>query len=99
MYEHELTGDGTVWARVVRFDGDRLEIRNIQGTLQEVQDQAGDSVPYSYSVRIDIVPEDEEFFARWVARYGRAWPDVDVYSVHPVLRGANKILDEASRGG
>jgi hypothetical protein len=94
MYEHELTGDGMVWARIVRFSGDRLEIRNIQGTLQEVQDQAGDSVPYSYSVSIDVVPEDREFFARWVARYGRAWPDVDVYSMHPVLRGANKILGE-----
>ena len=98
VYEHELAGyDGMVWARIVkfaRFSDDRLEIRDIQGTLQEVQDQAGDSIPFAYSIRIDIVPEDREFFARWVARYGRAWPDVGVYSMHPVLRGANKILDE-----
>ena len=34
MYEHELAGyDGMVWARIVRFSDDRLEIRNIQGTL------------------------------------------------------------------
>ena len=65
MYEHVLTGyDGMVWANVVRFSGDRLVVTDIQGTLQEVQDQAGDSVPYPYSVRIDIVPEDREFFAR-----------------------------------
>jgi len=29
MYEPELTGDGMVWARIVRFSDDRLEIRNI----------------------------------------------------------------------
>ena len=110
VYEHELAGhDGMVWARIVklaRFSDDRLEIRDIQGTLQEVQDQAGDSIPYAYSIRIAIVPEDREFFARWVARYRYTWPDASTYSVHPdactncvhrvhpVLRGANKILDE-----
>ena len=39
VYEHELGGyDGMVWARIVkfhRFSDDRLEIRDIQGTLQE----------------------------------------------------------------
>ena len=98
VYEHELAGyDGIVWARIVKFvrhGGDRLEIVDIEGTLQEVQDQAEDSIPYAYSIRVDIVPEDREFFARWVAVYRRAWPDVGAYPMHPVLRGANKIYGE-----
>ena len=97
MYEHELTGyDGMVWARIVRFSGDRLVVTDIEGTLQEVQDQAGDSVPYSYSVSIDAVPEDREFLARWEARYVCAWPHVGFYSMHPVLCGANKIFGKVT---
>ena len=93
MYEHELTGyDGIVRARIVRFDGDRLEVVDIEGTLEEVQDQAEDSTPHAYIIRIDTVPEDREFFARWTALYGRAWPDVGFWCMHPVLRRANKIF-------
>ena len=93
MYEHELAGyDGIVRARIVRFDGDRLEVVDIEGTLEEVQDQAEDSTPHAYIIRIDTGPEDREFLARWAALYGRAWPDVGFYSMHPVLRRANKIF-------
>ena len=96
MYEHELVGyDGMVWARVDRFFGDRLEVVNIEGTLEEVQQQAGDSTPYFYSIRIITAPEDREFFARWAALYRRAWPDVGVYSMHPVLHRARKVFVQA----
>ena len=96
MYEHELAGyDGIVAACVVRFFGDRLGVVDDEGTLEEVQQQAGDSTPYAYSIRIVTGPEDREFFARWAALYRRAWPDVGVYSMHPVLHRANKIFDKA----
>ena len=40
MYEHELTVyDGRVAACVVRFFGDRLGVVDIEGTLEEVQQQ------------------------------------------------------------
>ena len=96
MYEHELTGcDGIVAACVVRFFGDRLGVVDMEGTLEEVQEQAGDSTPYAYSIRIVTCPEDREFFARWAALYRRAWPDVGVYSMHPVLHRGNRIFGKA----
>ena len=97
VLDHAST-DGTPagLARLRREWGDRLEVVDIEGTLEEVQDQAEDSTPHAYIIRIDTVPEDREFFARWAALYGRAWPDVGFYSMHPVLRRANKIFGKVN---
>ena len=96
MYEHELAGyDGIVRARIVRFFGDRLVVTDIHGTFQQVQEVAKDSTPYGYIIHINTAPEDREFFSRWAALYGRAWPEVGFSSIHPALHGANKTFADA----
>ena len=96
VYEHELAGyDGIVRARIVRFSGDRLVATYIHGTFQPVQEVAEDSIPHAYIIHINTAPEDHEFFSRWAALCGRAWPEVGFSSIHPALHGANKTFADA----
>ena len=82
----------TMHANLVRFNGDRLHIDYIIGTLVNLRAIRGDSGGplFSFVVELRRSPEDLEFFNRWLAVHGLRWPFTltNDNREHHVLRGA-----------
>jgi hypothetical protein len=82
----------TLHANLVRFNGDRLHIDYIIGTLVNLRAIRGDSGGplFSFVVELRRSPEDLEFFNRWLAVHGLPWPFTltNDNREHHVLRGA-----------
>ena len=83
-------------ANISRFDGDRIRIDYVIGTLAALREQRreGDSPCYCFVVELLSTPEDFDFFARWRATYGDAWPHTlngDRAHYHHMLLGAFQV--------
>ena len=81
----------TLHANLLRFNGDRLHIDYIIGTLDNLRTIRGDGGPlFCFSAELLRSPEDLEFFERWRAVHGVSWPYSRAYDHRPhhVLRGA-----------
>ena len=80
----------TLRANLLRFNGDRLHISNIVGTLNYMRAIRGSRPLFCFVVELPRSPEDLEFFERWRAVHGVSWPYTRAYDHRPhhVLRGA-----------
>ena len=81
-------------ANITRFDGARLRIDYVIGTLAELRElrREGDSPYFCFVVELLRSPEDIDFFARWRAAHGQDWPHTpDSCLPHHALRGAYRV--------
>ena len=81
-------------ANISRFNGCRLRIDHVIGTLAELRElrREGEGEYCCFSVELLRSPEDIEFFARWRATHGEEWPYTPVSAYpHHALRGATRV--------
>jgi hypothetical protein len=81
----------TLHANLLRFNGDRLHIEYIIGTMATMHAlRRGLGLLFCFAAELVRSPEDLEFFERWRAVRGVSWPYTRAYDHRPhhVLRGA-----------